>query len=123
MNIDIKTANGWMLIDPDNFFPASKSDLKSLLKIVNHPVTGEGADKIQECIDYLVEQIKILKDYEYVYKNLKVFYQVGDSYTDEFSAYYLAQHNKLLDKILEMIAAKNYKYKSNIEYLRGGIKS
>lgn len=123
MNIDIKTPNGYLLIDPDNFFPASKSDLKSLLKIINHPVTGEGADKIQELIDYLVEQIKILKETEYVYSDRKVLYQIGDFNKDEFSTYYIAQQNKLIDKILEMIAAKNYKYQSNIEYLRGGIKS
>lgn len=120
--IHLRTPNGGMFIDPDKFFPASKSDLKNLLKIVNHPVTGEGADKIQELIDYLVEQIKTLKETEYVYSDRKVLYQIGDFNTDEFSTYYIAQQNKLIDKILEMIAAKNHKYLSNIEYLRGGIK-
>ena len=119
--IQFRTPNGGMVIDPDLFFPASKSDLKDLLKIVNHPVTGDGADKIQECIDYLVEQIKCLKEYEAEYSNLNMV--MADLCKSEFSTYYHEQHNKLIDKILDMIKLKNYKYQSNIEYLRGGIKS
>lgn len=121
MNIDIKTPNGYLLIDPDHFFPASKSDLKDLLKIINHPVTGEGAEKIQECIDYLLEQMKHLKEYEAEYSNLNEV--MGDLCTSEFATYYHAQHNKLIDKILDMIRTKNLKYQSNIEQLRGGIRS
>lgn len=121
MNIDIKTPNGYMLIDPDKFFPASKSDLKDLLKIINHPVTGEGAEKIQECIDYLEQQIYSLKEDESDYTELNEV--LGDLTTDEFSTYYYKQHNKLIDKILEMIRTKKLKYQSNIEQLRGGIRS
>ena len=116
-----RTANGRMFIDPDKFFPATKSDLRDLLKIINHPVTGEGSDKILECIDYLEEQIYYLKEAEVEYSDLIV----SDEYLnrDEFSLYYLQQRNKLVDKILWMIKSKKSKYQSNIEQLKGGIKS
>ena len=119
--IQVRTPNGRMFIDPDKFFPASKSDLKNLLKIINHPVTGEGAEKIQECIDYLEQQIYSLKEDESNYTELNEV--LGDLTTDEFSTYYYMQHNKLIDKILEMIRTKKSKYQSNIEQLRGGIRS
>ena len=119
--IQLKTPNGLMFIDPDKFFPATKSDLKDLLKIINHPVTGDGTDKILECIDYLEEQIHYLKEDEVEYSDLNGV--LGDLTTNEFSVYYYSQRNKLIDKILEMIKAKMSKYQSNIEYLKGGIKS
>lgn len=119
--IQLKTPNGRMFIDPDKFFPASKSDLRDLLKIINHPVTGDGNDKILECIDYLEEQIYYLKEAEVEYSDLSVI--LGDLTTNEFSVYYYSQRNKLVDKILEMIKSKKVKYQSNIEYLKGGIRS
>lgn len=119
--IQLKTPNGRMFIDPDKFFPASKSDLRVLLKIINHPVTGDGNDKILECIDYLEEQIYYLKEAEVEYSDLSVI--LGDLTTNEFSVYYYSQRNKLVDKILEMIKAKKLKYQSNIEQLKGGIRS
>ena len=119
--IQLKTPNGRMFIDPDKFFPASKSDLRDLLKIINHPVTGDGNDKILECIDYLEEQIYYLKEVEVEYSDLSVI--LGDLTTNEFSVYYYSQRNKLVDKILEMIKAKKSKYQSNIEQLKGGIRS
>ena len=119
--IQLKTPNGRMFIDPDKFFPASKSDLRDLLKIINHPVTGDGNDKILQCIDYLEEQIYYLKEAEVDYSDLSVI--LGDLTTNEFSVYYYSQRNKLVDKILEMIKAKKSKYQSNIEQLKGGIRS
>ena len=119
--IQLKTPNGRMFIDPDKFFPASKSDLRDLLKIIDHPVTGDGNDKILECIDYLEEQIYYLKEAEVEYSDLSVI--LGDLTTNEFSVYYYSQRNKLVDKILEMIKAKKSKYQSNIEQLKGGIRS
>ena len=119
--IQLKTPNGRMFIDPDKFFPATKSDLKDLLKIINHPVTGDGNEKILECINYLEEQIHYLKEDEVEYSDLNGV--LGDLTTNEFSVYYYSQRNKLIDKILEMIKAKKAKYQSNIEYLKGGIRS
>ena len=117
--IQFRTEHGRMFIDPDKFFPATKSDLKDLLKIIRHPVTGDGNEKILECIDYLEEQIHCLKETEVEYSDLIVSMEYLNR--DEFSLYYLQQRNKLIIKILEMIKAKKIKYQSNIEQLKGGI--
>lgn len=121
MTIYIKTPKGRMIIDPDKFFPANKAAIKDLLKIINDPVTGDGAEKIQECIDYLEGQLHYLKEDEIEYTDLNRV--LGDLTTNEFSIYYYSQRNKLIDKILDMIRIKRLKYQSNIEQLRGGIRS
>ena len=64
MNIDIKTPGGYMLIDPDLFFPASRSDLLKLKKIIYDPYSGEGEAKAKEIFDYLYSEIQYLIDKE-----------------------------------------------------------
>ena len=114
-----KTANGRMVIYPDKFFPATKREIKELLKIINHPVTGDGNKKILECIDYLEEQLHYLKEDEVEYSDLYVVME--EPIANEFSFYYYSQRNKLIVKIMEMIKAKKSKYQSNIEQLKGGL--
>ena len=117
--MQFRTANGSMCIDPDKFFPASKKAIKDLLKIINHPVTGDGNKKILECIDYLEEQLHYLKEDEVEYSDLYVVME--EPIANEFSFYYYSQRNKLIVKIMEMIKAKKSKYQSNIEQLKGGL--
>lgn len=119
--MQFRTANGSMCIDPDKFFPATKREIKELLKIIDHPVTGEGNEKILECIDYLEEQIHYLKEDEVEYSDLNGI--LGDLTTNEFSVYYYSQRNKLIDNILKLIKVKMSRYQSNIEQLKGGIRS
>lgn len=119
--IKLELPNGRMSIDPDKFFPATKREIKELLKIINHPVTGDGNEKILECIDYLEEQIHYLKEDEVEYSDLNGV--LGDLTTNEFSVYYYSQRNKLIDNILRLIKVKKSQYQSNIEQLKGGMRS
>ena len=120
MNIDIKTPGGWMLIDPDLFFPASRSDLLKLKKIIYDPYSGEGEAKAKEIFDYLYSEIQYLIDKE-IAINSSYFplEQHKDKLLDEWDLFYYEEHNKLLDKLKLKIAAKKQKYEKNIDLLRG----
>lgn len=118
MNIDIKTPGGWMLIDPDLFFPASRSDLLKLKKIIYDPYSGEGEVKAKEIYDYLYSEIQYLIDKE-IAINSSYFPFEQHKLLDEWDLFYYEKHNAILDQLKLKIAAKKQKYEKNIELLRG----
>ena len=120
MNIEIKTPSGLMLINPDQFFPASRADLMKLKKIIYDPYTGEGESKAKEIYDYLYSAIYYLTDKEIaIDRNYFSFEQHQDALLDEWDLFYYEEHNKILDKLKLKIAAKKSKYEKNVELLRG----
>ena len=120
MNIDIRTPGGYMLIDPDLFFPASRSDLLKLKKIIFDPCSGEGEEKAKEIEDYLNSSIQYLIDKEKAVNKIYLYFDdIKDSVIDEWDLFYYEEQNKILDKLKLKIAAKKLKYEKNVELLRG----
>ena len=120
MNIDIKTPGGYMLIDPDLFFPASRSDLLKLKKIIYDPYSGEGETKAKEIYDYLYSSIQYLIDKEFdLDRNYFSFEEHQGELLDEWDLFYYEKHNAILDQLKIKIAAKKKKYEKNVELLRG----